>query len=429
VAYHLWTSGADSWGLVPSVFARLPSGQRDRTTHAVAATDLATTPRPISLEQDTLMEGPPRHLDLVEWIGDGSPHGRYIIVSQRVHALLQQASLPKHVVFDVDVQFAKQHQKKAGAGHQAHVLYAFDEDGLIDVFDLQRTELSCTVRLLSERGRFDHRLPAGSVVDGAAAWSLARTRCPTGQQPKVIPAALQVPINKRTFQPEIDFSSSHFPIVVNDLDLIYLDHELAPRIGDELRAALVEMGATGMAFADPWDASRIEVVADARVARASRLLQTASSSGASSPEDTTFTAALARRNEVLSRDDRVRTARQHLPATDDEEERALRELEARLDVVLPATYRAALSSNALPKRSRFRFFAANALQTLEQIDPRWSEKSCPEAVRALLVAVDDHGDYLGYLLRPDSSTDLDDTLMHFHHETAEVTKSKTKLKR
>src|SRR5690606_26006939 len=52
---------------------------------------------------------------------------------------------------------------------------------------------------------------------------------------------------------------------------------------------------------------------------------------------------------------------------------------------------------------------------------RWSEKSCPEAVRALLVAVDDHGDYLGYLLRADSSTELDDTLMHFHHETAAVT--------
>jgi hypothetical protein len=82
----------------------------------------------------------------------------------------------------------------------------------------------------------------------------------------------------------------------------------------------------------------------------------------------------------------------------------------------------------LPKRGRFRFFAADELRTLEQIDPRWSEKSCPEAVRALLVAVDGHGDYLGYLLRSDSSTDLDDTLMHFHHETAELTKSKIKLK-
>jgi hypothetical protein len=426
VTYHLWTSGPDAWGLVPAVFARLRSGQRDRATHAVAATELAAKPRPIQLEQDTLMEGPPRHVDLVEWVGDGSPRGRYIIVSQRVHALLEQASLPSHVVVDVDVQFASKRQKQAGVGQQAHFLYAFGDDELIDCFDLQHTELSCTVRLLSERARFDHRLPAGSVIDGAAAWAVARSRCPEGQLPHLIPAALQVPINLRTFRPELDFSSSYFPLTVNDLDLVYLDHEFAPRIGEDLRAALVEMGATGMAFQDPWDASRI--VASCKSTRASRLLQTASMLRTPSPQDAAFASASARRSEVLSRDDRVRTARQHLPAATDDDERALRELEARLDLVLPAAYRAALSSGGLPKRGRFRFFAADELRTLEQIDPRWSEKSCPEAVRALLVAVDGHGDYLGYLLRSDSSTDLDDTLMHFHHETAELTKSKIKLK-
>ncbi|MNY51554.1 hypothetical protein D3C86_1871530 [compost metagenome] len=46
--------------------------------------------------------------------------------------------------------------------------------------------------------------------------------------------------------------------------------------------------------------------------------------------------------------------------------------------------------------------------------------SHPEAARALLVAQDDGGDYLGFLLRDGSDLELDGTLMHFKHETGEI---------
>ena len=39
----------------------------------------------------------------------------------------------------------------------------------------------------------------------------------------------------------------------------------------------------------------------------------------------------------------------------------------------------------------------NDLRTIEDIDPDWTAKSAPQAVRALLVAIDDHGDFLGYI--------------------------------
>ena len=38
-----------------------------------------------------------------------------------------------------------------------------------------------------------------------------------------------------------------------------------------------------------------------------------------------------------------------------------------------------------------------------------------------LIAVDDGGDYLGLLLRGDSMVKLSPKLMHFHHETGDIT--------
>ncbi len=49
MTYHRWTCGNDAWGTVPIVFARLPSGQRDRATYDANVAELAVAPHPAAV--------------------------------------------------------------------------------------------------------------------------------------------------------------------------------------------------------------------------------------------------------------------------------------------------------------------------------------------------------------------------------------------
>lgn len=242
MTFHLMTTGDDEFGIAPTVFAHL-DGRRDRKTWQVDAGDLAATPARVPLEQDTLMQGPPRHLDRVAWIGDGAPHGAYFIVSARVHTLFQEARLPRHLVKAVQIRFGAKHHRRCGAAETTFYMYSFSSVDLIDIFDLTKTELSCTVRLLTERQQHDHRLAAGSVHNGSTAWTEAAKRVPD-QRPWVTPAAFQCSFDGR-FRPEINFDSQHFPLHIHDLDLIFLDHHQDPFVSDALRDALLQLEVTG----------------------------------------------------------------------------------------------------------------------------------------------------------------------------------------
>lgn len=418
MSFHHMTPGHDEFGIVPSVFAVDKHGKRDRRTFARSADQLQEQAKPLRLEQNTFRQGPLRHPDVVQWMGDGSPFGHFFVVSPRFHAVLGAARLPAHRVFDVVVQWPQKEHRKHGQGDAPYFLYAFDQPGLLDAFDLTATALTCTVRLLTERMNFAVELAPGSVATGAAAWEAAARACPADQRPWVLPTALHGPVDDQ-FEPIIDFASPHFPIATTDVDLLFLDHSYAPWVSDGLRAALEAMGATGIAFEQSWDETRLR--APNVGARDVAMMAVATDHAGAPVADPAFARLLERRAEILSRNDRVRELVGE--PTD-----VVSQLEVDLDVQLPEVYRACLADNSFPGLGRFRFLPIEELNTLEEIDPDWSAKSAPQAVRALLVAVDDGGDYLGYLLREDSMTQLDDQLMHFHHETAEISTSRVRLK-
>ncbi len=423
MTFHSMACGPDAAGIAPAVFAIDKHGKRDRRTYAVSADQVRRGSRPIRLEQSTLQQGPLRHPDLVKWSGDGSPFGYFMVVSPRVHALLSLAALPQHEVFDAVVQWPKDSHRKYGRGESPYVLYAFAQEQMLDSLDLSKTSLECTVRMLSSRMEHRTSLPAGTVKTSAEAWQRAHEACPADQRAWVTPSALLCPADA-DFEPVLDFASPHFPIATADVDLLFLDHSHDPWISDGLRMSLVAMEATGVEFAQSWDDKRLLAPSsDARGARDAAMLAFAQSHAGAPATEASFARHQARRFEVLSRRDRVTELRGGAAPRD-----IIEQLEAELDVLLPAVYRDCLMNETFPTRGRFRFLPIDELNTVDDIDAEWTAKSAPEAVRALLVAMDESGDYLGYLLQEDSMTQLDDQLMHFNHETAAVMPSRIVLK-
>ena len=79
-----------------------------------------------------------------------------------------------------------------------------------------------------------------------------------------------------------------------------------------------------------------------------------------------------------------------------------------------STYRATFTgTKKLPRKHGWKWLA---LDDVFCIGDDW-QQSRPETVRAIAVASNGIGDYLGFLLKEDSMTELDDTIVKFKHES------------
>lgn len=128
------------------------------------------------------------------------------------------------------------------------------------------------------------------------------------------------------------------------------------------------------------------------------------------------------RDSVLAQKGIVRHLRknQPLPETTDPVERKLREKELAWDVVLPDAYRKAVALMKFPRHKLpFLHYEFYHIDRVEQVGAEW-HKNYPFTARAVLIAWNGVGDYLGFLLKPGSTYELDDTVYEFLHETGEV---------
>lgn len=437
-----WLKGPDALGVAPHFFAMRPDGTRDRETYCgygdappITREHFWAAPQRIEMSQD--WGHPPRFPDLADWSGDGSPHARCLLVSLRLHALLTQFKLPAHHAYDAEARFPAYHHARFGDQRAEYRLMHWLGDGQwLDSLDLARTALRITVRLQKDRPRYHRVFAAGSfetaaqVAQAAAEFEKELPRTPGYVPPgraleheaHVMAEAFQPAGVSRHGRPVLDMASAHWPVHLQPLDLLWLPDESAPLVSKDLRQALASGGFTGMRFGKEWRsafAQPAEMQSPAfRAERAELLSQIATSPDADpSARSVRIFAALQARQQALT--------------------------EQPIDVaqlVLPAAYaellRTGLPVHAEPDEGdedqddgdlgaqdprQWHWFPRERLCMLDDIgdDGDWVA-SHPEAARALLVAQDEGGDYLGFLLRDGSDLELDDTLMHFKHETGEI---------
>ena len=439
-----WLKGPDALGVAPHFFAARPDGTRDRETYGgygdappIAREHFWAAPRRIERSQG--WGPPPRFPDLADWSGDGSPHARCLLVSHRLHALLTQFRLPAHRAYEVQARFPAHHHARFGDQRATYRLMHWLGDGQwLDSLDLARTALRITVRLQKDRPRYHRVFAAGSfetaaqVAQAAAEFEQELPRTPGYVAPgralehaaHVMAEAFQPAGMSRHGRAVLDMASAHWPVRLQPLDLLWLPDESAPLVSDDLRQALASGGFTGMRFGKEWRTAFVQPVemnAPAFRAERSALLSRVAASQDADPSERSVRvfATLQARQQAL--------ARQPIGVT---------------QLVLPAAY-AELLRTGLPLYAepgdgdedgdeddsdldsqdphQWHWFAREHLRMLDDIgdDGDWVA-SHPEAARALLVAQDDGGDYLGFLLRDGSDLELDGTLMHFRHETGEI---------
>lgn len=440
-----WLKGPDALGVAPYFFAACPDGTRDRETYRglgdappIASERFRAAPHRIEMSQD--WGHPPRFPDLVDWSGDGAPHARHLLVSLRLHALLTQFDLPAHRAYDVEARFPAHHHARFGDQRAAYRFLHWPGDGQwIDSLDLARTALRITVRLQKDRPRYHRVFAAGSFetaaqVAQAAAEFEKELPCTPGyvaperaleHEARVIAEALQPAGVSRHGRALLDMASAHWPLHLQPLDLLWLPDERAALVSNDLRQALADGGFTGMRFGREWrSAFALPAAMHGEAFRAKRaaLLARVAASQSADPSERSVQifAALQARQQALAR----------------------RPVEV-AGLVLPAAYADLLHTGlpvyAEPEDSdenqdgddlgstdprRWHWFTRDRLHMLDDIgdDGDWVA-SHPEAARALLVAKDGGGDYLGFMLRDSSDVELDGTLMHFKHETGEIVPS------
>ena len=440
-----WLKGPDALGVAPHFFAAHPDGTRDRETYggygdapAIARAHFWAAPQRIEMSQG--WGHPPRFPDLANWSGDGSPHARCLLVSLMLHALLTQFKLPAHRAYDVQARFPAYHHARFGDQRAEYRLMRWLGDGQwLDSLDLARAALRITVRLQKDRPLYHRVFAAGSfetatqVAQAATEFEKALPRTPGYVAPgralehgaHVMAEAFQPTGVSRHGRAVLDMASAHWPVHLQPLDLLWLPDESAPLVSDDLRQALASGGFTGMRFGKEWRsafAQPAEMHGPAFRAQRAALLSriTASPDADPSARSARIFAALQARQQALT--------------------------EQPIDVaqlVLPAAY-AELLRTGVPTYvepddgdesdedhddgdlgrqdpRQWHWFPRERLRMLDDIgdDGDWVA-SHPEAVRALLVAQDDGGDYLGFLLQDGSDLELDGTLMHFKHETGEI---------
>jgi len=427
-----WLKGPDALGVAPHFFAAHPDGTRDRETYSgrgdappIAREHFWDAPQRIEMSQG--WGHPPRFPDLAGWSGDGAPHAKCLLVSMRLHALLTQFRLPAHRAYDVEARFPAHQHARFGDQRATYRLMHWPGDGQwLDSLDLVRTALRITVRLQKDRPRYHRVFAAGSfetaaqVAQAAADFEKELPRTPGYVAPEralehaahVMAEAFQPAGVSRHGRAVLDMASAHWPVHLQPLDLLWLPDESAPLVSDDLRQALASGGFTGMRFGKEWRTAFVQPAEmhglAFRAERAALLSRVAASQDADPSEQSiqVFAALQARRQAL---------ARQSIGVT---------------QLVLPAAY-AELLRTGLPTHAdddldpqdprQWHWFPRERLRMLDDIgdDGDWVA-SHPEAARALLVAQDDGGDFLGFLLRDGSDLELDGTLMHFMHETGEI---------
>ena len=440
-----WLESPDALGVAPHFFAAHPDGTPDRETYCGSGNAPPITrerfwnaPRRIEMSQD--WGHPPRFPDLADWSDDGSPHAKCLLVSLRLHALLTQFKLPAHRAYDVEARFPAYHHARFGDQRATYRLMHWLGDGQwLDSLDLTCTALRITVRLQKDRSRY-HRVFAAGSFETAAQVAQAATEFEKDlpRTPGYVPPGRTLEhgahVMAEAFQPTgvsrhgraaLDMASAHWPVHLQPLDLLWLPDESAPLVSNDLRQALASGGFTGMRFGKEWRstfAQPAEMQGPAFRAERAALLSRITTSRDADPSacSVRIFAALQARQQALTQRP-IDVAQLVLPAAYAELLRTGLPVHAEPDEGDEGDEDHDNSDLGPRDPRRWHWFPRERLHMLDDIgdDGDWVARH-PEAARALLVAQDEGGDYLGFLLRDGSDLELDGTLMHFKHETGEI---------
>lgn len=201
-------------------------------------------------------------------------------------------------------------------------------------------------------------------------------------------------------------------------------------VSEDVRVALEAAGAAGIKFEKVRLAKPRMLGAETEEHRAQNRLiiaavqqeYTARGPEPEQPAVTAFLQACARRDSILAQRDVVRKLvdARALPQDTDPVLQRLRAKEIEWEVVLPEKYRQALPLRKFQSwRPEFRGYDFLGMERLSQIGQEW-HKTHPFMVRGILIAENGVGDYLAFLLKPDSTYELDDTVYEIWHETGEI---------
>lgn len=106
-----------------------------------------------------------------------------------------------------------------------------------------------------------------------------------------------------------------------------------------------------------------------------------------------------------------------------EQEKKLAEKEIEWNVIIPDEYKKYLLSKERPNLGReFNEYEFFEIDEIEQVTKDWY-KNIPQTYRALLIAGNGLGDYLGLLIEENSEFKLSNTVYKFEHEIGELIKS------
>jgi len=357
-----------------------------------------------------------------------------MLVSERCRDVLQQFVVPDHRAYPAEASLPFHHHARFGDQRSPYWLLHWLDDQWLDAIDLSRTALCITVRLMADRGRYHQLFPAGrfssvgQVLEAASEFERQLPLSP-GYAPPELPLQHGVKIVPETS-----------PLPLKPFDLLW-DPDGPIVVSKDLKQALLEAGFTGMNLDRPWKRPCVaapDSQTQVRKARDAWLAERALASpiDPNAPIDAVFQAqqakALALRTQA-----RGSTLPRRTQTRPVGKEQALHKIEARLGVLFPQAYRAMLAGDTgdritanlevdednLTRKdpAYWDWLPLDELFTLDQLgdDGDWVT-SCPHAMHALIVARDCGGDLLGFLLKEESLVELDDTLMHFKHETGEI---------
>lgn len=340
-------------------------------------------------------EGPERFTDIMFF--NNSYRFPGFVCSQKTKLVLESFDLPRHKFYPIKVYLESRWYKNDTANY---FLFVTNNSSLFENLIVKSNKLSDT-RLLFDADNF-------FIED-----SLKITKI--SQFKKFIAPRSHYQFYKYNDISQIKIKK-HFDVTVIDGTKIYISHGL--------KDALKEYNITGINFRKNYTINWIVPKIRKKIMVESDLLKYEDDKISANQQNIQlYLAAKDRQKSIASDHNAVKGFYEKtnlIPS--DSMELKIREIEIKGNIVFPKEYRKYLLSGNHPKLGpKFKDYEFLPIDRLEQIGKDWYQNT-PQTYRAVLIAENGYGDYLGLLMEEDSTFKLSNVLYQFEHETGEVIK-------
>ncbi|MBK8969268.1 MAG: SMI1/KNR4 family protein [Lewinellaceae bacterium] len=409
-SFYILQESTDEFGLIPGVTTS-KGYQEPFFDSNLLYNKLSDSMPPVDFILGGIYEPPLRFADLHDW-GHSRPfRSAAITVSPKMKAVLEKFKLPPHRFYPISLSLE---DKRYGRGARQYYVFHIAECDY-QYLDYAQVQFHWSQRRYKPgRRQMDIGAPLEQQLTSEQDYLELRD--------SIIKAGPPFP----NFQPREYIWDADFDVMACEAE-----EPLTPIwVSEDVKKALEQAGVTGIKF-EKVRAARPRMLGtetpEHRLRNADILAAIKLDYATRPPEPEQRSVVNYRkdcrwRDSVLAQKGIVRQLRknQPLPETTDPVERKLREKELAWDVVLPDAYRKAVALMKFPRHKLpFLHYEFYHIDRVEQVGDEW-HKNYPFTVRAVLIAWNGVGDYLGFLLKPGSTYELDDTVYEFLHETGEV---------